>query len=331
MAVLARAALAANMTVSRLVLAVGLCVALAGSQLWQSAFERDDWPLSSYPMYSHLQPRVVGDYSLVGVTAGAEVPLGPQYTRPLVGARLRAVLRADISSADEALVPTLCGNLRKAKRDDIASLRVYKRIWAINPELVGLHSPPFLAAATPLICRETKARLLAERRGTSEPDPAMPAPADALVFELEEGMSDGPVTIVDDRYAHGGKALRIDAAQARLSFSFKVPAGTYALWLRGKLSTDAKPENAGVEFTDGSLSDTDAPLEPPPAFNAGFPAGVYVWSSNGPAAPPIKRQFSNSAEQQLVIVVKGGPLILDQLVLTQRWPERPLSGAPVSR
>jgi hypothetical protein len=88
-------AAARGMTERRRALAAAAVLALVLGSLVEIATGRDDWPLSSYPMYARadLDPTIVR-YELTGVAEDGRVaPLGEAATFPIVESRIDGLLR----------------------------------------------------------------------------------------------------------------------------------------------------------------------------------------------------------------------------------------------
>ena len=66
------------MSPARRVLLSSYFLAIIGGQAFDVVMNREDWPFSSYPMYSHARPSVVKRTEVVGVGADGEFPLVPE-------------------------------------------------------------------------------------------------------------------------------------------------------------------------------------------------------------------------------------------------------------
>ncbi len=319
------------MSVGRVALATGLCSTVVGLQVWQTIAERDDWPLSSYPMYSWRQPSGATRFTLVGVTAAGEKVLTSEYTRPLTGARLRAVLGRGATKAGKSLVPTLCRNLQTLG-EEFSALRIYRHDWRINAALKNLDKKGKLVSTVPVLCPAQRDRLDADNKPES---PAMPAPPGSLVLEAESGEISGEAAIVTDPQASRGRAVSLagtksnepSESSSQLTFRFEAPAGKYRLWLRGKTSTAASlwaQVNQQVGTSDSLARDGLG------HFTEGFPKSLYAWSSQRPGVSPIAVEFDETGTQSLVLSLRKGRAELDQVVFTNHWPEHPLHNRPVT-
>src|SRR5687768_337986 len=82
---------ATNATVSlpKRVCIGAVALLFVGLTIWQVEAQRDDWPLSSFEMYSGLQGKVASRTVTVGVSGEGEFDLGRAKLGPFGAARLR--------------------------------------------------------------------------------------------------------------------------------------------------------------------------------------------------------------------------------------------------
>lgn len=125
----------------RLVVVHALIALVVGGHLWCIVEKREHWPLSPYPMYSHLAG---GSYSLVrayGVADGKEVPLDvrthlePFDPTRLVGALNRMKDAKRRRAAFEWILQRY-EDLRAEGRHSgppLDEIRVYRETWRVNP------------------------------------------------------------------------------------------------------------------------------------------------------------------------------------------------------
>jgi hypothetical protein len=164
----------ANMKPARVVVALAVLFSLFGLQVWQTLKLRDDWPLSSYPMYSGLQSSTATRQALVAVTEHGEVPLDPEYTRPLGGARLQQLLRRRGPEVAPELAKTVCGNLKRlGKPVELSAIRLYQVSWEMRADLTGIGGERTLTGSFPVDCAEQAAALVTEGEGSAPPARAL--------------------------------------------------------------------------------------------------------------------------------------------------------------
>jgi hypothetical protein len=141
----------ANMKPARIVAALTVLFSLLGLQVWQTLKRRDDWPLSSYPMYSGIQKRTATSQSLVAVTERGEVPLDNEYTRPIGGRRLQQLLRSRGPAVTSELANNVCGNLKRLGRlVDLNAIRLYSASWRVRVDLKGIGGKRELVTTIPV-------------------------------------------------------------------------------------------------------------------------------------------------------------------------------------
>ena len=139
----------------RQVIAASLVVlVLAGFQLANIVFQREDWPFSSYPMYAGRQGDRIAWLRVYGVTPSVELPLVPEHhLRPFDAARLnyslaRGVLgRDDHPAITERAMKSLYRLYETGRRagdhegPPVQALRLYREGWQILPSLANKPAP----------------------------------------------------------------------------------------------------------------------------------------------------------------------------------------------
>lgn len=331
MGILARTSERARMSPLRVTVAVVILGVIALAQLLQTIFERDDWPLSSFPMYSWKQPRVVTQYELVGVTAEGEHKLTPQHTAPLTNARLRALLNANIKTTAATLVPAVCENLVKLGGPELSALRVYRKDWKINRQLKDLRTRGKLSTTIPLMCPNQNEAIEAQK---NQPPQVIEAPPGSVILEAEVLELSGEARIVNDSRAHEGKAVSLSGEASEdepatppassMVAHFNVEAGKYNVWLRSKAVKGAKSQSVWLQVNDevGTkrglvLSDLATPAPK-------YPVDAYAWTSKKAGHDPVRIEFKQTGPQTLVISNRQGSPVIDQVLLTPGWANHPV-------
>lgn len=331
------------MSPARTVIALGVCSVLTLLQVWQCTAERDDWPLSSFPMYSVRQSSVQKLFSLFAVTESGEVKLAKALTEPYVGPRLERVLRTDFDGGVRAVAENLCRNISRLSpelRGDLSpetvvGLRVYRLDWKISPSLQGAKGKGKVRAQVPVLCPERKAQL--ERQLTGGTNVGFTrAPAGSVVLEADgvAGQPEASTTPragnVQDVRASQGRATVLDSgsSSASVRLEFQAPKGTYNLWVRVRADSASKASlrvqaNDQIDTTAGTL--LDSVTRPAP----GYPDGVYAWISSEPGRPPTRLELPQAAQQSLQVTVVEGRAVVDQVLLTPGWPEPRVDNSPV--
>lgn len=336
MGILARTSERASMSPLRVVVALVLCGLIVLSQLLQTIFERDDWPLSSFPMYSWKQPPVVTQFELVGVTAEGEEKLTPQHTAPLTNARLRALLNANVKTTAATLVPAVCKNLAILGGPDLSAIRVYRKAWKINRQLKGLHTRGDLHTTLPLLCPKQKEAIEAQK---DHPPQAIAAPPGSVILEAEALELKGEARIVKDARAHEGKAVSLsgdDSTDEPLAVPassivahFQLEAGKYHVWLRSKAVKGAKEQSVWLQVNDDVGTERAIELSNLATPAPKYPVDAYAWTSKKSGHAPVEVEFDESGNQTLVISKRQGSPVIDQVLLTRGWPHHPVHNLPI--
>ena len=129
-------------------------VALAGGQLADIVLSREDWPFSSYPMYSGQERDSIEWTRVYGVTATGEIVLVPErHLRPFDTARLHYAINGAVlhrpeqpAARDRALrtFHELYEAGRRAGEHDgppVQALRLYIERWQLDPSLTNRDAP----------------------------------------------------------------------------------------------------------------------------------------------------------------------------------------------
>jgi hypothetical protein len=120
-------------------------VAFIAASLLEIGLAREDWPLSSYPMFADVQERALRDEVVVGVVAGPEpreIPLRGKMVAPFSPRRLVLALHAIREQHGQAAVDRALGDcLVRYERGrggglhagpPLAEMRLYAIEWAID-------------------------------------------------------------------------------------------------------------------------------------------------------------------------------------------------------
>lgn len=128
-----------------------LLVLLLLASASQIVLRRDDWPLSSFAMFSGTASPVFHRIALVGVTADGEVDLPDSLFSPLAQARLLRALKT-LHASGEDLGPVAdfvqCRHESLGGRDPhggarLDGIRFVRRSWDLDVSLANLDSPRF--------------------------------------------------------------------------------------------------------------------------------------------------------------------------------------------
>jgi hypothetical protein len=294
---------------------------LAVLQIWQVVANRDDWPLSAYPMYSGLQRNHVSKEELRAVSVDGEHSFTTEQLYPLSPRTVSLVLR----HSD----PKRAGDIRRAIFEQyyqrmvsgehngplLSSLRLYQHNWPIRPDLSNRDKPKLTLLQTIPAFEPRLTDALEEQSRGKWPAPApISAGAAALVLNLATATLGGGAERSVDPFAANGAAVlfakdnqALTHAQATPSayvdLMFRAPSGRYKLWLRGKGKQRAKRDSVWVQL-DREVGTTETKYRDP----LGKPETVTLTGDD----PHVLR-----------VSVREGPVVIDQVVLSQAWLENP--------
>jgi hypothetical protein len=334
--ILAKTSERAHMSPARVAVAIGLCGLVGLAQLLQTLLERDDWPLSSYPMYSWRQPSVATKFDIFALTADGEVKLSSQHTKPLTGSRLRRLLGANAKTTAATLVPVVCKNLAKLNGPAPSALRVYKKDWRINSQLKDFDTPGRLHTIVPVLCPEQAEVIRAQKE---HPAPGIAAPPGSVILEAEDLQLNGGAQVIADTQAHHGKAVSLNgppsesnpeaASSASVTAKFNAEAGKYHVWLRSKAVKGKKDHSVWLQLNNDVDTDVGISLSDLANPTPNYPIDAYAWTSKKSGREPVVVQFDTSGSQTLVISNRRGTPIIDQVLLTPGWAHHPVHNSPL--
>lgn len=335
----------AQMSTARLLLAGTLLSVYVVAQAYQVFTGGDDWPLSSYPMYSGTQGPHASKHVMLGVSSEGEFELARAHTSPLTSARLRHVIASiDQPRHREAIGVFVTRYHEKRKKHpewpELVALRRYQESWRIRPGLEGIDRPRQRLNTAVLALSPQRLRALKdEANGTAPPSSPQPAGPDDIILNASDAQLFGGVRQLDDRYASGGLALRFGSGPHRkpakrsddaARFRFEAQAGEYYVWLRGKAIQGKRADSVWVQLKTPGRRVGQVHREGMGHFREGLPARAFAWSSTHPAKPPARLRL-RSGPQELWLTPREGPVVIDQIVLSRVWRERPPQEGPATR
>lgn len=315
-------------------------VGLVALQIWQVVSKRDDWPLSSYPMYSGLQRPGVVREELRAVAATGELTFTAEHLAPLSPRTVSMVLRHSGSKHAAAVRRAIFERYyqrRAAGEHDgplLSSLRQYQNSWQIRPDLSNVHKPKTkLLRTIPAFEPRLMDALEQQSRDRGQPQAPISAGAGAIILDAATASLGGGASLGPDRFGVSGAAVTLpadDAATAHVlaspssyvDFTFQAPPGSYKLWLRGK-SKHAKQDSVWVQLDSEVGTDQTRFPGGLGQFRDTYPANAFGWASATPLGKPETVRMKGDAPHVLRVSVREGPVVIDQIVLSQLWQENP--------
>lgn len=300
-----------------------LCVVggYLSATVWQVVSQRDDWPLSSFPMYSQLQRSTISRNRTVVVTLDGEHSL---RLDGLGSSRQRHLLHK-LAHKPKRLEKVLRGIREQTEArlgQSVQAIRSYTETWRIRPGLKGINKPARqITSAIYLPPVGLLARLSEEAAGTAPVLQAVPLAAGAVVREL--GARDcGPrCSEVEDRYASGGHALQLDCREGRAEVHVEgLPRGRFSLLAR------IRPEN-GKDKGNWRVTLNGKRVGKRPLSRGNLPGSGWLWLSAEPGAPLLDLKVA-AKNKPLSLRCRGGVMRVDQIWLAKRGSELPLDTAP---
>jgi hypothetical protein len=129
-------------------------VVAVGWQVTVVALDKEIWPFSQWPMYSHIEGPTMTHLVVVGVrrndSAGAELPLEPKHLAPLDKWRLTAALKTTLKRPTEERAPeralrTIFEHYDRTREvhggPPIVGTRLYAITWTLRPNAENRDRP----------------------------------------------------------------------------------------------------------------------------------------------------------------------------------------------
>jgi hypothetical protein len=306
-------------------------VLFIGLTIWQIEAQRDDWPLSSFEMYSGLQGKVASRTATVGVSDEGEFDLTGVSLGPIAGARLRHLSdRLERNPKRRARFLASVQSRYEEQRQAsglplLQGLRTYTETWKIAPALAGIERPARrLNGSTYFPPANLLAELELERSARAPADAARePGPGD-IVFDAAPEQCEPACAQVDDVYASLGRAVVLDAkATGVLSAAVSLEAGRWRLFVRMK-SEAGGPDRVTLRL-DGRRAGPKTGLG---NYGEWLGGGAWVWASAAPGAPPVEIEVAGG-RHVLTLALEQGSVRLDQIWLSRARRELPVFNDPV--
>lgn len=310
----------------RNIVVVSFAVAYVAATAWQVSERRDDWPLSSFPMYSHKQGGWASKNVVLGVTPDGEYPLGPDELGPLRGARLTHLL-SKLSSDRKRLRSFLLVLVEQRRKrmphaPELVGIRVRRQSWRIQQNLKGIDKPKSKLVQTLYLPPEQlQSRLREEELVRAAVLPPIEVEGD-IVVDLEEQHCLSGCEPVNDRYAHRGAAVSLESSptdSAVVELELDIPKGSYQVLVRVRTSAPPGQDGFSVHI-DGK------PMSKKLGFGhhkSALPANGWVWVSKGMPYPAVRHHERAGGKHTLRIIVDRGDFVIDQLWLSKSQRELP--------
>lgn len=300
----------------------------AAATLVEVALERDDFPLSRYPMFSLVrEARPTYRKVLTVVNDAGEQPVKDRRAlfggdhaervifRRATGPQRRKEMLAKLAKrVDKIRVP---GGRPFAIRFYAETTRDGK---PVSRMLDAVYAPP----------PDLLARLAEEQRATAAPlRPEKTSRRDRLV-DLDDTACVEHCSKIDDRYASAGTAIRLEPSKGgTASVAFTMPAGTW--FVLARMRTRAAPPNdvvvvelEGRPTKKGRRRSKRYELG---NYKASLPAEGWVWSSSRPGWPAL--ELGAADDVRVTLVSRSQPVDIDQIWLSAKQSELPTNNAPV--
>jgi hypothetical protein len=301
--------------------------------LFEVVTQREDWPLSSYPMYGKLTQKTITRTQLVGVSEQGEFPLSDAQTSPYNGSRLLVLSRQLAKRPAQAReFARVLGSRYERKRAQrrwplLQAVRSYAETWVVKPGLAGINNPARTLENTLYVPPPALVeRLKAETSNKSAAPSAVPLPRGDLLVDLDAAACDEGCSAEADPQAAGGSALSLSggAEPGRLTTRVRLERGTYRLFVRMKVRSVVTTDRLFLEL-DGKRVGAKTGLG---NYLDTLPYVAWLWTSQRPGFAPLKLDIESEGEHVLTLSTSSKLLLVDQLWLSRRLRELPVDNAP---
>jgi len=297
--------------------------------LWQIIAEREDFPLSSFPMFAHVGsfPGAARRAVLVGVSEHGEVTLDPGDVSALMSTvRLRQIfqlLRKKSGAQQTDFLRRIARVLERgdSDADRLWALRFYTETWRTQLDLKGMDTPAReLEFAGYIPPPELVRALTAEEKSGTPNEPPRAVPSGDLLLDLDASACAESCAAIADPLAAGGHALRLAPGG---SLHASIPNG-YSLFVR--MRTKAKPgaDQLTLEYDGKRPKNGKDGLG---NYKHALPFDAWVWASLEPGWPALRLQSNRGAATELVLRAGRAPIDVDEIWLSRERNELPIWNA----
>jgi hypothetical protein len=303
---------------------VGCAVAYVLATLWQVFWERDDWPLSSFAMYSKTKSSVGRRRVMVGVSSRGEFEAGEGVGR----FNLRH-LDTKVSPAKSArfLKQLVRSNPTLAAHPDLQAIRIYQETWSIKQHLKGLDRPRRRLIRSHYFAPPALKQELSLQATGGPPLPASLLPRGDLLFELDTSSCNECDEFVDPQ-AGGGTAVWLSQTVdtevgGQLNLAVTLPKGRWRVFARVRPGAQAEASfGLSVKGPGGATYEFGETW-------SHFPHDAWVWASLRPGLPPLLLNVKKQSEFRLVFRAGDAPVSLDQVWFSKQQRELPATSNPL--
>jgi hypothetical protein len=300
--------------------------------LWQVFDKREDFPLSSFPMFAQVRgfPGTAGRTVLVGVNDHGEVPLDGKNISNLMSApRLQKIFQQLQKKSDAEQAEFMSRVARMLQQGGDASeplwgVRFYTETWRTQLHLKGIDHPQReLEFAGYIPPQQLVERLAAETKPGTPTEPARPLPAGDTLFELDRSACGDDCTVIDDPLAGAGHALRLAKGG---SLHVTVPSGTN-LFVRMRTEANAGDDRLALEVDGKRPKNAKEGIG---NYKHQLPYDAWVWASLEPGWPALTIKARRGETSELVFRADRAAIDVDQIWLSREQRELPTWNAPLT-
>jgi hypothetical protein len=298
--------------------------------LWQVLAKREDYPLSSFPMFAQIRgfPGTAGRTRLVGVNEHGEVPLEAQDVSALMSAvRLQKIFQQlqKKSDAEQAEFMQRISRVLRRQGDEgeqFWALRFYTETWRTQLRLRGIESPSRqLEFAGYLPPRTLVDALKMETKTTTPSEAPRPLAAGDFLADLDASACESGCSSFDDPLASGGHALRLAPGG---SLHLTVPAGGMSLFVRMRTQAPSGDDHLALEVDGKRPKNAKDGIG---NYKHDLPYDAWVWSSLEPGWPAFRLKARHGETAEIRLRAEHATIDVDQIWLARERTELPIWNA----
>jgi hypothetical protein len=299
--------------------------------LWQVLEHREDFPLSSFPMFSQARgfPGRASRTVLVGVNEHGETTLEPHEVSDLLSAvRLQKIFQGmqKKSDAEQAEFMQRIGGILSAKADAADrfwGVRFYSEYWKTQLHLKGIDHPTRELEFAGYLAPEALKRALAQDEKSNAPSEGpRPLPSGDFLAELDASACGNACAAVSDPLASQGRALALERGG---SLHVELPRGNFTLFVRMRTAAPAGNDRLALTLDGKRVKDAKDGIG---NYKHQLPSAAFVWASLEPGWPALRIRTKDGSE--LTLSADTAAVEVDQIWLARSRAELPIFNAPLA-
>jgi hypothetical protein len=198
------------------------------------------------------------------------------------------------------------------------ALRYYSQYYQDEKQITRLRDAVYVPPP------ELLERLDEEQRSKAAPLPPEKVSHRDFVVELGESHCVEGCTVVEDGLASAGSALRLTPSRGAASAAFAMPKGSWFVFVRMRTKAAHPHDVVYLQLESRQKKPKNNEIG---NYKRVLPPEGWVWSSSRPGWPAL--ELSLSKDRRVAIMTRHESVDIDQIWLSEKQSELPISNAPV--